>query len=99
MDSQFPPSTRWEESSELLCDPCPLVLDPLFTVQELYITLKVARKDMAYITGKGVLLGRVGFKELIGEGMPIAKGLGAYHDKETFKTIYDLRTPESWAGL
>lgn len=90
---------RWEESSELLCDPCPLVLDPLFTVQELYITLKVARKDMAYITGKGVLLGRVGFKELIGEGMPIAKGLGAYHDKETFKTIYDLRTPESWAGL
>ncbi|CAL1145472.1 unnamed protein product, partial [Cladocopium goreaui] len=72
---------RWEESSELLCDPCPLVLDPLFTVQELYITLKVARKDMAYITGKGVLLGRVGFKELIGEGMPIAKGLGAYHDK------------------
>eukprot|EP00435_Cladocopium_sp_Y103_P023603 s2041_g5.t1 len=66
----FEPATdgqnTWEETSDLLCDPCPLVLDPLFTVQELYITLKVARKDMAYITGKGVLLGRVGFKDRTG---------------------------------
>eukprot|EP00913_Durusdinium_trenchii_P028966 g27160.t1 len=52
------PDVPYEPLSEL-----PLTVDPLFTVQELYITLKVARKEVAYITGHGVLLGRVGFKE------------------------------------
>ncbi|CAK9033484.1 unnamed protein product, partial [Durusdinium trenchii] len=89
------PDVPYEPLSEL-----PLTVDPLFTVQELYITLKVARKEVAYITGHGVLLGRVGFKEIIGEGMPITKGIGAFHDKEAFKMIYEPNSPskhEIWA--
>ena len=51
-NSQSPHSqlhlARWQESSQLLCDLSPLVLDPLFTVQELYLTLK-ARVLMGFI--------------------------------------------------
>ncbi|CAJ1392609.1 unnamed protein product [Effrenium voratum] len=92
-------SLRWEDSQrfgQLLADILPLSVDPLATVQELYMTLKVVRKEVAYVTAHGVLLGRVGFKELIGEGMPIAKGLGAFHDQETFKAIYNAESPQSW---
>ncbi|CAJ1342491.1 unnamed protein product [Effrenium voratum] len=95
-------SLRWEDSQrfgQLLADILPLSVDPLATVQELYMTLKVVRKEVAYVTAHGVLLGRVGFKELIGEGMPIAKGLGAFHDQETFKAIYNAESPQSWAGM
>eukprot|EP00434_Breviolum_minutum_P033062 symbB.v1.2.029250.t1/scaffold3178.1/size61925/5 len=50
----------------------------------------VVRKDVAYITGNGALLGRVGYKELIGNGMPITKGIGAYHDKEWLMTLVEF---------
>ena len=42
---------------------------------------------------------RAVLQELIGDGVPISKGMGAYHDADTFRKIFEPQSPEPWAGL